>query len=227
MFAYAPDPTPDRVAAAIAEAGGRPFIVHVDEGARRESDPGDPMIDATQIRKNMILKMDDGQLWRVVDMQLITPGRWKAMVQTKLRSLKDNSVKDHRFRSVDRVEQIHLDDVEMEFLYQNGDEYVFMNHETYDQVQLTAEAIGDSRITSSPTSSSPSRASTASRSTSSPPTHGSDGHRDRAVHARAPPRRLLQTRRSWKTGSRSSSRRSSCPGKRSRSTPARTSTSSG
>ncbi len=102
------------------------------------------MIDATHIRKNMILKMEDGQLWRVVEMQLITPGRWKAMVQTKLRSLRDNSVKDHRFRSVDRVEQIHLDDVEMEFLYQNGDEYVFMNHQTYDQVQLTAEAIGDS-----------------------------------------------------------------------------------
>ncbi|MDD8025912.1 MAG: elongation factor P [Acidobacteriota bacterium] len=101
------------------------------------------MIDATQIRKNMILKMEDGQLWRVVEMQLITPGRWKAMVQTKLRSLKDNSVKDHRFRSVDRVEQIHLDDTEMEFLYQSGDEYVFMNRQSYDQVQLTAEAIGD------------------------------------------------------------------------------------
>lgn len=102
------------------------------------------MIDATQIRKNMILKMEDGQLWRVVEMQLITPGRWKAMVQTKLRSLRDNSIKDHRFRSVDRVEQIHLDAMEMEFLYQSGDDFVFMNRETYDQVQLSAEAIGDS-----------------------------------------------------------------------------------
>jgi elongation factor P len=111
-------------------------------GANPET--GDPMIDATQIRKNMILKMEDGQLWRVVEMQLITPGRWKAMVQTKLRSLRDNSIKDHRFRSVDRVEQIHLDDVEMEFLYQSGDDFVFMNRETYDQVQLSAEAIGDS-----------------------------------------------------------------------------------
>jgi elongation factor P len=101
------------------------------------------MIDATQIRKNMILKMDDGQLWRVVEMQLVTPGRWKAMVQTKLRSLRDNSVKDHRFRSVDRVEQVHLDEVNMEFLYANGDEYMFMNHETFDQVQLSAEVIGE------------------------------------------------------------------------------------
>jgi elongation factor P len=101
------------------------------------------MIDATAIRKNMILKMDDGQLWRCVDMQLITPGRWKAMVQTKLRSLKDNSVKDHRFRSIDRVEQVHLDEIEMEYLYANGDEHVFMNHETFDQIQLSAEVIGE------------------------------------------------------------------------------------
>ena len=101
------------------------------------------MIDATAIRKNMIIKMEDGQLWRCVDMQLITPGRWKAMVQTKLRSLRDNSVKDHRFRSIDRVEQIHLDAVEMEYLYASGDDHVFMNHETFDQVQLSTEAIGD------------------------------------------------------------------------------------
>lgn len=101
------------------------------------------MIDATQIRKGMILRMDDGQLFRVQEMQLVTPGRWKAMVQTKLRSLRDNSVRDHRFRSVDRVDQIHLDDVEMEFLYQSGDDFFFMNHQTYDQVTLTTDVIGD------------------------------------------------------------------------------------
>jgi elongation factor P len=101
------------------------------------------MIDATQIRKGMILKMDDGQLFRVQEMQLVTPGRWKAMVQTKLRSLRDNSVRDYRFRSVDRVEQVHLDQVEMEFLYRSGEDYVFMNHRTYDQVNLTAGVMGD------------------------------------------------------------------------------------
>jgi elongation factor P len=101
------------------------------------------MIDATQIRKGMILRLDDGFLYRVQEMQLVTPGRWKAMVQTKLRSLRDNSVRDHRFRSVDRVEQVHLDQVEMEFLYQSGEDYFFMNHQTYDQVTLTAEVMGD------------------------------------------------------------------------------------
>jgi elongation factor P len=100
------------------------------------------MIDATNIRKGMILKME-GVLYRVQEMQLITPGRWKAMVQTKLRSLRDGSIRDHRFRSVDRLEQVHLDDVEMEFLYQSGDDYIFMNHQTYDQVILTADVMGD------------------------------------------------------------------------------------
>ncbi|MBM3312239.1 MAG: elongation factor P [Candidatus Aminicenantes bacterium] len=101
------------------------------------------MIDATQIRRGMILRMEDGQLYRVQDMQLITPGRWKAMVQTKLRSLRDNSIRDYRFRSVDRVEQVHLEEIEMEFLYQSGDDSIFMNHQTYDQVSLTAEVMGE------------------------------------------------------------------------------------
>lgn len=101
------------------------------------------MLDATRLRKGMIIKREDGQLWRVVEMQLITPGRWKAMVQTKLRSLKDNTVTDYRFRSEERVEQAFMDETPMEFLYQNGDDYVFMNQTTFDQVTLSAEVIGD------------------------------------------------------------------------------------
>jgi elongation factor P len=61
------------------------------------------MLDATRLRKGMIIKREDGELWRVVEMQLVTPGRWKAMVQTKLRKLKDNTVTDYRFRSEERV----------------------------------------------------------------------------------------------------------------------------
>ncbi len=99
------------------------------------------MIDATQIRKGMIIIMD-GELWRVMEMQLITPGRWKAMVQTKLRKLKDGSQTEHRFRSEERLEQAYLEDVEMEFLYKQGDDYTFMNTSTYEQVTLTGDAIG-------------------------------------------------------------------------------------
>jgi elongation factor P len=102
----------------------------------------DRMIDATHIRKGMIIIMD-GTLYRVMEMQLITPGRWKAMVQTKLRNIQNGSQTEHRFRSEERLEQAHFDEVEMEFLYEQGGEYVFMNLENYEQVSLSAEAIGD------------------------------------------------------------------------------------
>jgi elongation factor P len=101
------------------------------------------MIDATQIRKGMIIIMD-GILWRVMEMQLITPGRWKAMVQTKLRNIQSGSQTEHRFRSEERLEQARLDEIEMEYLYEQDGEYVFMNLENYEQLPLNAEAIGDS-----------------------------------------------------------------------------------
>jgi elongation factor P len=101
------------------------------------------MIDATQIRKGMIIIMD-GILWRVMEMQLITPGRWKAMVQTKLRNIQSGSQTEHRFRSEERLEQARLDEIEMEYLYEQDGEYVFMNLENYEQLPLSAEAIGDS-----------------------------------------------------------------------------------
>ncbi len=99
------------------------------------------MIDATQIRKGMIIIMD-GTLWRVMEMQLITPGRWKAMVQTKLRNILNGSQTEHRFRSEERLEQARLDELEMEYLYEQDGDYIFMNLENYEQLPLSAEAIG-------------------------------------------------------------------------------------
>ncbi len=100
------------------------------------------MLDATQIRKGMIIILD-GQLYRVMEMQLITPGRWKAMVQTKLRNIMTGNQTEHRFRSVETIEQAYLDEVEMEYLYKEGENYVFMNLENYEQLNLTAETIGE------------------------------------------------------------------------------------
>jgi elongation factor P len=100
------------------------------------------MIDATQLRKGMVI-LFNGKLHRVMEMQLITPGRWKAMVQTKLRNLADGSQTEHRFRSEERIEQAFLEDLEMEYLYKQGEEYTFMNLANYEQHVLTEEAIGD------------------------------------------------------------------------------------
>ena len=104
----------------------------------------DPMIDATQIRKGMIIIMD-GTLFRVMEMQLITPGRWKAMVQTKLRNIQNGSQTEHRFRSEERLEQAYLAEVEMEYLYKEGDHYNFMDNRTYDQTFLTEEQMGEAK----------------------------------------------------------------------------------
>jgi elongation factor P len=100
------------------------------------------MIQATQLKKGMCIKHDN-DLYRVVATQHITPGNWRGMVQAKIRSLKTGSIVEHRFRSEDRVERAILDETEMEFLYQDGDMYHFMNNETFEQIGLSAEVLGD------------------------------------------------------------------------------------
>jgi elongation factor P len=100
------------------------------------------MIQATQIRPGMVILFEK-ELYRVLSVHHVTPGNWRGMVQTKLRNLKTGSNYEHRFRSEDRVEQGNLEQHEMEYLYASGDEYVFMNTETYDQVHLHPEVLGD------------------------------------------------------------------------------------
>ena len=100
------------------------------------------MIQATQLKKGMCIKHDN-DLWRVVEAQHKTPGNLRGMVQAKIRNLKTGSISDHRFRSVDMVERAILDEAEMEFLYQDGDMYHFMNNESYEQIGLSAEVLGD------------------------------------------------------------------------------------
>lgn len=99
------------------------------------------MINATQIRKGMVLNVGD-ELFRVLESTHVTPGKGQAIIQAKLRKLKDSTLHDYRFRSKDRVEQVHLDSVEMEFLYEEGNGYVFMNLENYEQLRLSDEVLG-------------------------------------------------------------------------------------
>jgi elongation factor P len=100
------------------------------------------MIQATQLKRGMCIK-HDGDLYRVVEAQHKTPGNLRGMVQAKIRHLKSGSIIEHRFRSVDSVERAMLDEAEMEFLYQDGDMYHFMNNESYEQIALSEEVLGD------------------------------------------------------------------------------------
>jgi elongation factor P len=100
------------------------------------------LIQATQLRAGMVIDYNK-DLWRVMTITHITPGNWRGMVQTKLRNIKTGSQTENRFRSEDRVERIILSQLKMQFLYQDGDDYHFMNTETYDQITIPKELIED------------------------------------------------------------------------------------
>ncbi len=99
------------------------------------------MINATQVRKGMILKVEE-DLYKVLETTHVTPGKGQAIIQTKLRKLKDKTLRDYRFRSKDRVEQAYLEGIEAEYLYKEGDEYIFMNLSNYEQIQLSSNTLG-------------------------------------------------------------------------------------
>jgi elongation factor P len=100
------------------------------------------MIQATQLKRGMCIKHDN-DLYRVVEAQHKTPGNLRGLVQAKIRHLKSGSISEHRFRSVDMIERAILDEADMEFLYQDGDMYHFMNAATYEQLALSDEVLGD------------------------------------------------------------------------------------
>jgi elongation factor P len=100
------------------------------------------MIQATQLKRGMVIKQD-GELFRVLETQHKTPGNLRGFVQAKMRNLRSGSQVEHRFRSVDMAERAILDESEMSFLYRDGDMYHFMNNETFEQIGLSEEVLGD------------------------------------------------------------------------------------
>lgn len=100
------------------------------------------MITATQIRKGMIIVMDD-QLYKVMDFQHVTPGKGVACMQTKLRNMTTGNQTENRFRPNDKIEQAFLETKEMEYLYNDGIDYHFMNSETFEQVALAKDFLED------------------------------------------------------------------------------------
>src|SRR5438067_5857711 len=91
----------------------------------------------------MVIIGEDGQLYSVVDRDLNTPGNWRAQLKLTLKNLKTGANTEKKFRPEDKVEQAYLDKRTMQYLYQEGDEFVFMDKETYDQVHLNRELVGE------------------------------------------------------------------------------------
>jgi elongation factor P len=99
-------------------------------------------IPATQMRPGMIIKHNN-ELHAVFSVEHRTPGNLRAFIQAKLRSLKSGAMFEHRFRSGDAIEKITVDEVKMEFLYNDGDDYYFMDVQTYEQTNLKRDTLGD------------------------------------------------------------------------------------
>jgi elongation factor P len=100
------------------------------------------MLSATQLRPGMVIKFNN-ELYSVFSMTHRTPGNLRGFVQAKLRSLRNGSMNEHRFSTDDKVEKAVLDQQDMEYLYDDGEYYYFMNIENYEQMHLTKELLGD------------------------------------------------------------------------------------
>jgi elongation factor P len=95
------------------------------------------------MKKGMLIKMG-ADLFRVLELQHFTPGNKRGFVQAKLRNIRTSSLTDHKFRSEDDVERAMLDERQMQYLYKDGDSFHFMDTNSYEQLHIPTEALGDS-----------------------------------------------------------------------------------
>ncbi len=101
-----------------------------------------PAISTNDLKNGITLEIDNN-LFQVVEFQHVKPGKGGAFVRSKLRNLRNGAVIDKTFNAGVRVEQAMLDKKDMQFLYRDGDEYVFMDQESYDQQNVAPTALGD------------------------------------------------------------------------------------
>lgn len=99
-------------------------------------------LQATRLKRGMLVKMGD-DLYRVLDLQHVTPGNLRGFVRAKFRNIRNGSLSDQKLRSEDFLERAILDEKNMQYLYKDGDTYHFMDTETYEQIHIAEEVLGD------------------------------------------------------------------------------------
>jgi elongation factor P len=99
-------------------------------------------MNANDLRPGMVIK-HNGELFSIHKAEHRTPGNLRAFVQARMRNLRTGALIDHRFRSEDTVEKANLDEIEMQYLYSDGDSYYFMNTQNYEQIGLHKSLIED------------------------------------------------------------------------------------
>jgi len=99
-------------------------------------------VSATQLRVGMIV-LHQNDLHRIMELIHVTPGNKRGFVQTKMRNLRSGMQTEYKFRSEEKVERVSLEQQEVEYLYQSGDEFHFMNADTYEQITLSKDLLSD------------------------------------------------------------------------------------
>jgi len=102
-------------------------------------------IDGNAIRPGNIIE-HQGRLWRAVKTQHVKPGKGGAFLQVELKDIRDGTKLNERFRSSETVERVRLDQKDYQFLYSEGDSYTFMDNDTYEQITLNVDLIGEDAV---------------------------------------------------------------------------------
>jgi elongation factor P len=100
-------------------------------------------IQATKLRKGMLFKLEN-DLYRALDVQHVTPGNLRGFVRVKARNLRSGTLADNKLRSEDLVERATLDERAMQYMYNDGSDYYFMDTDTFEQIHISSENLGDS-----------------------------------------------------------------------------------
>ena len=98
------------------------------------------MISVNDFKTGLTIEVDGG-LWRVMDFQHVKPGKGAAFVRSKLRNLRNGAIQEKTFRAGEKVEKAQIDNRKMQYLYASGDSHVFMDMDSYEQVELPASNI--------------------------------------------------------------------------------------
>jgi elongation factor P len=101
-------------------------------------------VQATRLRKGMLIKVGN-DLFRILELHHLTPGNKRAHIQVRMRNIRTQSLMDEKFRAEEDVERASLDEREMQYMYNDGDHFYFMDTANYEQIQISAEALGDSK----------------------------------------------------------------------------------
>jgi elongation factor P len=101
-------------------------------------------LQATRLRKGNLIKVGN-DLFRILELHHLTPGNKRAHIQVRMRNIRSGTLADQKFRAEEDVERATLDEREMQYLYSDGDDFYFMDTATYEQIHISAEALGDSK----------------------------------------------------------------------------------